>query len=99
MDAALAEAFGVSRPILPGSMSGRTDRGIAREQFALHGIDDSPQNWQRLIDGYVRHLPRYLEERPGTVLPGICEVLDRLRGASVSLALLTGNVPEGRGSS
>ncbi len=95
MDAALAEAFGIVRPIVPGSMSGRTDRGIARDQFALHGIDDTPENWRRLIDGYVRHLPRYLQERPGTVLPGICDVLDRLSRASVSLGLLTGNVPEG----
>jgi phosphoglycolate phosphatase-like HAD superfamily hydrolase len=95
MDAALAEAFGVSRPIVPGSMSGRTDRGIARDQFALHGIDDTPENWQRLIDGYVRHLPRYLAERPGTVLPGIGEVLELLSKTNVSLGLLTGNVPDG----
>ncbi len=95
MDAALAEAFGISRPIVPGSMSGRTDRGIARDQFALHGIDNTPENWRRLIDGYVRNLPRYLQERPGTVLPGICKVLEILRETEVSLGLLTGNVPDG----
>jgi phosphoglycolate phosphatase-like HAD superfamily hydrolase len=95
MDAALAEEFGILEPIAPGSMSGRTDRGIARDQFALHGIEDTPENWRRLIEAYVRHLPRHLEERPGTVLPGIFDVLDVLRRASVSLALLTGNVPDG----
>ena len=48
MDAALAEAFGVTRPIAPGSMSGRTDRGIASEQFALHGIDDTAEKYADL---------------------------------------------------
>src|SRR5204863_336289 len=79
--------FGIRQPIMPGSMSGRTDRGIARDQFALHGIDDTPVNWQRLIDAYVRNLPRYLLERPGTVLPGIGDVLALLAGMQVSLGL------------
>jgi phosphoglycolate phosphatase len=95
MDVALLEEFGVRKPIVPGSMSGRTDRGIAREQFALHGIDDSPENWRRLIAAYLRHLPRHLQERPGSVLPGILEVLTILSRAEVSLGLLTGNVPDG----
>jgi phosphoglycolate phosphatase-like HAD superfamily hydrolase len=95
MDTALAEEFGVTRPIVPGSMSGRTDRGIARDQFALYGIDDTPENWQRLVRAYVRHLPLYLQERPGRVLPGILEVLEVLSEMRVSLGLLTGNVPDG----
>jgi len=95
MDAALAEEFGITKPITPGRMSGRTDRGIAREQFALHGIADTPDNWQRLIDAYLRHLPQFLRELPGTVLPGIFHVLDVLRETQVSLGLLTGNIPEG----
>src|SRR5947207_11841075 len=80
MDAALLDEFGIRKPIVPGSMSGRTDRGIASDQFELHRIDDTPENWRRLIEAYVRHLPRYLHERPGTVLPGIFDVLALLAG-------------------
>src|SRR5438552_12519517 len=95
MDAALLEEFGIREPIVPGSMSGRTDRGIASDQFALHAIDDTPENWPRLIEAYVRHLPRYLQDRPCTVLPGIFDVLALLSGMNVSLGLLNGNVPDG----
>jgi phosphoglycolate phosphatase-like HAD superfamily hydrolase len=95
MDAALRDEFGILQPIVPGSMSGRTDRGIAREQFLLHRIDDTPENWGRLVSGYIRHLPHYLRQCVGRVLPGISQLLDRLGNAGMAIGLLTGNVPEG----
>lgn len=95
MDAALLAEFGIEKPILPGSMSGRTDRGIARDQFLLHGIEDTAENWQRLMAAYVGNLPRFLVLRGGKVLPGIQEVLEHLSQTDVAVGLLTGNVPDG----
>jgi phosphoglycolate phosphatase len=95
MDAALLEEFGIEKPIVPGSMSGRTDRGIARDQFLLHGIEDTEENWQRLVTAYVENLPRFLVLRSGKVLPGIQPALEHLSGSEVAVGLLTGNVPDG----
>src|SRR5262245_14429679 len=75
LDRALAEDFGVNVPILPGSIAGRTDRSIARDQFALHGIENSDANWHKLQCAYLRHLPDTLRQATGRVLPGILELL------------------------
>jgi phosphoglycolate phosphatase-like HAD superfamily hydrolase len=96
MDAALAELFGVRVPIEQGSISGRTDRSIAREQFGLHGIQDNVDNWQRFIAGYLERLPASLARNGGRVLPGVVELLAELAGRPrTAVGLLTGNVPDG----
>ena len=83
---------------LPKSVSttGRTDRGIARDLFKLHDIEDSQTNWERLQECYVRRLRASLPRHEGRVLPGITSLLERLAGrADVIVGLLTGNVREG----
>jgi phosphoglycolate phosphatase-like HAD superfamily hydrolase len=77
-------------------LSGRTDRGIGRNLFEMHGLKDSDANWQRLREGYLRRLPQYLPRFPGRVLPGVQPLLDRLASRSdTALGLLTGNTMEG----
>ncbi len=96
MDAALAAEFGIHVPIVYSSMTGRTDRGIARDQFALHGIADTPENWERFIAAYLRFLPQKLVECQGSVLPGIVDTLIFLTTeTNVCVGLLTGNLPQG----
>lgn len=96
MDAALRDEFAVDVPIVQGSISGRTDRHIATNQFRLHGIEDTPDNWRRFIEGYLRHLPDSLRDNPGRVLPGIEPLLARVSGRDdVSVGLLTGNLQRG----
>ena len=96
MDAALVSEFGVHVPILQSQISGRTDRSIARDQFALHGIDDTPANWQRFINAYIANLPASLQRNGGRVLPGVAALVERLRSRpDTAVGLLTGNVPEG----
>jgi phosphoglycolate phosphatase-like HAD superfamily hydrolase len=96
MDAALRSEFGVEVPIVQGSISGRTDRRIATDQFRLHGIDNTPENWRRFIDGYLRHLPESLRTNAGRVLPGIEPLLGRLvRRDNATVGLLTGNLERG----
>lgn len=96
MEAALAAEFGVAELRGRVSYSGRTDRAIVRDLFRLHGIEESPQHWQRFIDAYLRGLPAHLTNYQGRVLPGIADLLQHLRSQNdVALGLLTGNVREG----
>jgi phosphoglycolate phosphatase-like HAD superfamily hydrolase len=95
IEAALCEEFDVElRGHVP--YSGRTDRAIARDLFRMHDIDESPENWQRLLTGYLQRLPACLDNHCGRLLPGIAGLLDRLRQRDeVALGLLTGNVRAG----
>jgi len=77
-------------------MSGRTDRAIARDWLAAHGLEDSEENWRTLSRGYLEHLPATLCRRQGFVLPGVEELLETLtRRGDVQVGLLTGNMPDG----
>lgn len=97
--AALKEAFrqefGVAEPAeVP--VSGRTDRGIARNLFRAHDVADSEENWSRFRDRYLWHLEAQLPQRTGRILPGVTELLQALTGRSqVLVGLLTGNVRAG----
>jgi phosphoglycolate phosphatase-like HAD superfamily hydrolase len=96
MEQALLSEFGVTK--LRGSVpfSGRTDRAIARDLLQLHGVADAPENWPRLRDAYLRHLPDCLASHQGRVLPGITALLEHLgKQGDVAVGLLTGNVRDG----
>jgi phosphoglycolate phosphatase-like HAD superfamily hydrolase len=96
LEAALASEFGIDHLIEKLQLSGRTDRAITRDIFQLHAIEETPANWQRLIEGYLRHLPRCLATFKGRVLPGIKALLEQLSSREdVALGLLTGNVRAG----
>jgi phosphoglycolate phosphatase-like HAD superfamily hydrolase len=93
---AMKSAFGIDEPTESIVIHGRTDRGITRDLFRHHGIDDHSENWQRFRREYLRHLPALLARMPGTVLPGIVALLEALRARkTVRLGLLTGNTREG----
>jgi phosphoglycolate phosphatase len=96
MEAAMALEFGISRLIAEVPYSGRTDRAIGADFLRLHGLEESPQTWQRLVAAYLRYLPDSLARHQGRVLPGIAALLDHLGGrGDVVLGLLTGNIQEG----
>ncbi|HVW01819.1 MAG TPA: HAD family hydrolase [Planctomycetaceae bacterium] len=98
METALQVAFGIADPTPARNIpfAGRTDRGIALDLFAEHGIPDTAANWQHFLATYLECLPRCLAARPGEVLPGVLELIAQLsRLEHVELALLTGNVREG----
>jgi len=78
------------------SLSGRTDKAIVGEVFALHLIPEDRENWQHLVRGYLKRLPSCLERGNGRVLPGIVALLRSLSGRDdVLVGLLTGNVRAG----
>ncbi len=96
LEAALAEEFGLAPISARLELSGRTDRAICRDLFRHHDLADTPENWQRLIAAYVKHLPASLRRKPGRVLPGVAQLLDVLgRRDDVVVGLLTGNVRAG----
>lgn len=96
MEAALSEDFRVCLSTEEIPYSGRTDLAIGRDLLKSHGIDPTPANQSRLVEGYLSRLPRYLGEIKGTVCPGIGDLLGVLTTRSdVLLGLLTGNVQRG----
>jgi phosphoglycolate phosphatase-like HAD superfamily hydrolase len=96
LEAALASEFGITRLIEKLQLSGRTDRAIVRDILRMHALDETPANWQRLIAGYLRHLPASLAASNGRVLPGILTLLQELsRREDMLLGLLTGNIRAG----
>jgi phosphoglycolate phosphatase-like HAD superfamily hydrolase len=96
LEAALASEFGITRLIDKLDLSGRTDRAITQDLFRLHVIEDTPENWRRLVAAYLHHLPRCLATHNGRVLPGIAELLVRLsEREDVAVGLLTGNIRAG----
>src|SRR5262249_32485368 len=62
----------------------------------LHGVDESPSLLRKLLAGYLRRLPECLRAKQGRVLPGVAELLERMRQQdSAAVGLLTGNVRAG----
>jgi len=93
---AMKDLFGCDDDLSKIEVAGRTDSGIARQIFALHGIEPTVENFSRFFEGYLRHLAGTLPGAPGRLLPGIVELLVKLRACpEVALALLTGNLAEG----
>ncbi|MAT72412.1 MAG: haloacid dehalogenase [Planctomycetaceae bacterium] len=87
-------------PELTGAVSfaGRSDRAIALDLMAAHGVDPSADNWQSFRESYLGHLPAALVEKAaeGCVLPGVAEFIAQLRQRDdVAVGLLTGNLQLG----
>ena len=95
LNEAMQEAFGtVSDQQVP--ISGRTDRGIARDMFQLHGVEETARHWELFREAYLRGLRRNLQPNRGRILPGVRELLEHVAARQdVLLGLLTGNVAEG----
>jgi phosphoglycolate phosphatase len=95
IEASLCEEFEVELCVQV-RYSGRTDRAIIRDLLRHHGVAETPDNFQRLVNGYLRRLPERLRQLNGRVLPGIAALLRELQDRSnVSVGLLTGNLRAG----
>lgn len=96
MEASLVEEFGLPRVRVQVPFSGRTDRAISRDLLSLHDIEPRDEHITRLLRGYLHRLPVCLRNFNGTVLPGVCELLDALESTEeIGVGLLTGNIREG----
>jgi phosphoglycolate phosphatase len=95
LEAALG-VFGVSGSLAGIEFAGRTDPWIVRQIFARFGIDHTPQNFSRYIEGYIALLPDIFRKSSARVLPGVAKILGQAaEHPAVVQGLLTGNLRRG----
>ncbi len=97
---ALAKAFhqiyGRETDFSKLDVSGRTDKWIAAQVLEQQGIAATPENIHAYLEAYLECLLGELRTRSGRVLPGILELLEKLRtDPQVAQGLLTGNLQRG----
>lgn len=92
----LDKDFGIPNATSSGvSFAGRSDRAIALDLFARHGLEPTSENWQRFRAAYVGRLTEVLPAYQGRVLPGVEPLLESLAARrDTALGLLTGNVQQ-----
>ena len=92
----LAERFGIEDDLHDIEIAGMTDSGIVISILKKHRIPETHENVSAFLDSYVHFLSQELPRRQGTLLPGVLELLERLKTRpNLVLALLTGNVSRG----
>jgi phosphoglycolate phosphatase len=92
----LTERFGIQDDLHDIEIAGMTDSGIVISILKKHNIPDTHENVSAFLDSYVHFLSLELPRRQGELLPGVFELLERLRSRpQLVLALLTGNVSRG----
>ena len=93
LEAVLEGDFGVERPSMEVKFGGRTDCSLLKEVMLLNDITPSDANFARFIEAYRAQLPATLQECGGVVLPGVLELLTRLRDRDdLRCAVMTGNL-------
>jgi phosphoglycolate phosphatase len=96
LKAAFKERFGTDDDLHDIEIAGMTDSGIVVSILNKHKIPATHENVSAFLDSYVHFLSLELPRRKGKLLPGVLELLERLKSRpQVVLALLTGNVSRG----
>lgn len=94
-EAVLSEVFGVKQPNMEVKFGGRTDCALFKEVMRINEINPTPANFELFARAYRARFPRTLCESDGFVLPGVVELLSRLREhGNLHLAVMTGNLKE-----
>ena len=93
---ALKERFDIEDDLQDIEFAGMTDSGIVTRILDKHKIPATAENIAAFLDSYVHFLPSELPRRKANLLPGVLELLEKLKTRKhVVLALLTGNVCRG----
>src|SRR5881398_2854709 len=93
---ALTERFDITDDLHDIEIAGMTDSGIVVSILKKHKIPPTTENVSAFLDSYVHFLSSELPRRKGKLLPGVLELLQRLKSRPhLLLALLTGNVSRG----
>jgi len=88
--------FGAADDLRDIEVAGKTDRAIIRDILGKYKTEPTAENISAFADAYIGGLPEELKRSRGRVLPGISELLERLRAQPhIVLALLTGNLKRG----
>ena len=93
---ALKERFKIDDDLGDIEIAGMTDSGIVVSILKKHGIPTTPENIAAFLDSYVHFLSKELPRRKGKLLPGVLDLLKKLKDRKhVVLGLLTGNLSRG----
>src|SRR5438132_2678292 len=93
---ALTERFGIKDDLHDIEIAGMTDSGIVISILKKHQIPTTADNIAAFLDSYVHFLSLELPRRRGKLLPGVLELLEKLKTRKhLVLGLLTGNVSRG----
>src|SRR5665213_1684998 len=98
---AFAKTFATEFNLHHGSekmkFAGRTDVSLVREFFKIHGLDESPEHFERFFARYVFWLHHILAHSRGNVCQGVFEFIRDLQSLPnpPTLGLLTGNIKLG----
>ena len=96
LKSALTERFGITDDLQDIEIAGMTDSGIVVSILNKHKIPATNENVSAFLDSYVHFLSLELPRRVGNLLPGVLELLEKLKSRPhLVLALLTGNVSRG----
>src|SRR6059058_1953973 len=93
---ALTERFQIEDDLHDIEIAGMTDSGIVISILKKHKIPATAENVAAFLDSYVHFLSKELPRRKGNLLPGVLELLKKLKNRKhLVLGLLTGNVSRG----
>ena len=93
---ALTERHQIQDNLEDIEIAGMTDSGIVISILNKHKIPATRENVAAFLDSYVHFLSLELPRRKGNLLPGILELLQKLKARKhIVLALLTGNLSRG----
>jgi phosphoglycolate phosphatase len=93
---ALKERFGIQDDLADIEIAGMTDSGIVISILKKHQLPASNENVTAFLDSYVHFLSLELPRRKGKLLPGVLQLLEKLKTRKhLVLALLTGNISRG----
>jgi phosphoglycolate phosphatase len=96
LKSAFRERFGIDDDLRGIEIAGMTDSGIVTSILNKHNIPAKTENVSAFLDSYVHFLSLELPRREGKLLPGVLELLEKLKSRPhLVLALLTGNVSRG----
>jgi phosphoglycolate phosphatase len=93
---AFKERFKIDDDLNDIEIAGMTDSGIVSAILKKHKIPANTKNVAAFLDSYVHFLSKELPRRKGKLLPGVLELLQKLKSRNnIVLGLLTGNVSRG----
>ncbi|HEY3663470.1 MAG TPA: HAD family hydrolase [Chthoniobacterales bacterium] len=92
----LQKQFGISDDLRDIEIAGKTDTGIVHQILRKQKIAVDDATTTAFLDLYLEFLAEELPQRNGKILPGVKELLPRLRERPQNvLGLLTGNLERG----
>jgi phosphoglycolate phosphatase len=92
----IEKRYGVQDDLHDVEIAGRTDSGIAASILKKYGVNGADENVSDFLDEYVRFLGQTISTTDGNILPGMSEILTRMKARPDRvLGLLTGNVKRG----